>query len=757
MSTIRLYDLLPAAHRARDVEQGEPLRALFEVIQEQFDALEDDIRGLYENLFIETCDEWVVPYIGELLGLKPLQPVQSTEFSLRSFVGNTLRYRRRKGTAPVLEQVARDLTGWPCRAVEFFQLLSTTQYARHPRLANHRTPSLRDGDALELVGTPFQRAAHTVEVRRVARERGRYNIPNVGLYLWRLRDWTLERGEALPWTSPADGRYTVDPLGLGVPMFNRSRSEPEILHLATEADVPGRLRRRPLWSELEAIRARGDDAPRVWFDARPPFRVYLAHPDTGAGAWEEEVPVEALGVCDLSDDGVGEWRRPVAPVRVAVDPVLGRVALAAGENVTGVRVTWAYASPGRYAGGPYDRLDAMGAFGVDAFTWRRGVLRDTLAGIRAPGGGAAPDTVATLADAVAAWNAEISSATGPIRGLIVVLDNSTYAGDLEIELRAGSTLVVAAGRWLDDATDPSGRWPLTRLVPDGCRPHVRGDLSVRTSDAGGAEGDRELVLDGLLLDGALTVEEGDLTRLRVSHCTVVPERGGVAILGGPGGKNASLQLEIDRSWIGVLTVAADAAQAVSVADSIVDGGVGAFAGGTQPEGAMTGLAIEAPTSALAIRRSTVFGATDVRSVEASDCVFTDALVADRRQVGCVRYSYVPWATSRTPRRFRCQPDLALDALAETEGWEHRSAADQNAEQARVLAQVRPVFDSTTFGEPGYGMLDVRCPAGIRSGSENGSEMGAFCALDLPLREANLRASLDEFLPFGLEAGIFFVT
>ena len=172
---------------------------------------------------------------------------------------------------------------------------------------------------------------------------------------------------------------------------------------------------------------------------------------------------------------------------------------------------------------------------------------------------------------------------------------------------------------------------------------------------------------------------------------------------------------------------------------------------------MTGLAIDAPTSALAMKRSTVFGATDVQSVEASDCVFTDALVADRRQVGCVRYSYVPWATSRTPRRFRCLPDLALEGLAEAEGWDNRSAADQDAERARVLAQVRPVFDSTTFGEPAYGMLDVQCPGGIRLGAENGSEMGAFCALDLPLREANLRASLDEFLPFGLEAGIFFVT
>lgn len=757
MSTIRLYDLLPAAHRARDIEQGEPLRALMDVVQEQFDALEDDVRGLYENLFIETCDEWVVPYLGEMLGLRPLRPVQSSEFSLRAFVGNTLRYRRRKGTAPVLEQVARDLTGWPCRVVEFFQLLSTTQYVKHVRLANHRTPDLRDGNALELIGTPFQSAAHTPEVRRIAIERGRYNIVNIGLYLWRLRDWTLERSEALPYTDPPDGRYVIDPLGLGVPLFNRSRSEPEILHLATEADVPGRLRRRPLWRELEDLRALGDEVDRVWFDDRPPFRVYLAHPDTGSGAWEEEVPAESLAVCDLSEDTLGEWRRPTAPVRVAVDPVLGRLALAAGEDVTEVRFTWAYASPGKYAGGPYDRSASIAAMEVSSFTWRRGVLEDTLAGIDAPGNGAAPDTVTSLVDAVADWNAAVSAATGELRGLIVVLDNSSYEGDLGIELRAGCTLVIAAGQWFDDATDADGNWPITRLVPDGRRPHVRGDVSVHTPDAGTAEGDRVLILDGLLLDGALTVEEGDLTALRVAHCSLVPGRGGLAVEGGPGGKNASLALDLDHAWVGTVVVAADAAQTVTVTDCIVDGGVGAFAGGTQPEGALTGLAFDAPTSELHLDRSTVFGATQVRSVFASDCVFTDALVAERRQVGCVRYSWVTWETSQTPRRFRCQPDLALDALADGEGWSDRGAADQDAERSRVLAQVRPVFASTTFGEPDYGMLEITCVEEIRTGAENGSEMGAFSALDLPLREANLRASLDEFLPFGLEAGIFFVT
>ncbi|MEH1841553.1 MAG: hypothetical protein V7L20_23095 [Nostoc sp.] len=38
------------------------------VIAEQIDVVEADIAQLYENWFIETCQDWVVPYIGDLIG-----------------------------------------------------------------------------------------------------------------------------------------------------------------------------------------------------------------------------------------------------------------------------------------------------------------------------------------------------------------------------------------------------------------------------------------------------------------------------------------------------------------------------------------------------------------------------------------------------------------------------------------------------------------------------------------------------------------
>src|SRR5262245_6756873 len=71
----KLYELLPAIYRQRDIQNGKPLEVLLGIIAEQIDVLEDDIACLYENQFIETCDEWVLPYIGDLVGARILRQV----------------------------------------------------------------------------------------------------------------------------------------------------------------------------------------------------------------------------------------------------------------------------------------------------------------------------------------------------------------------------------------------------------------------------------------------------------------------------------------------------------------------------------------------------------------------------------------------------------------------------------------------------------------------------------------------------------
>jgi hypothetical protein len=175
---------------------------------------------------------------------------------------------------------------------------------------------------------------------------------------------------------------------------------------------------------------------------------------------------------------------------------------------------------------------------------------------------------------------------------------------------------------------------------------------------------------------------------------------------------------------------------------------------------------------MSLARATVFGRLTLQElVLASDVLFTEPVVAVRRHVGCVRFSYLP-PGSRTPRRFRAQPDAAVE-LAVRHALERRArerglvsaerfdpaerAAIAANERDRTLKRLEPRFTSTVFGEPGYAQLALDAAAELRTGAENGSELGAFSHLDEPRRRAQMRELLEEFLRFGLDAGIFEVT
>jgi hypothetical protein len=167
-----------------------------------------------------------------------------------------------------------------------------------------------------------------------------------------------------------------------------------------------------------------------------------------------------------------------------------------------------------------------------------------------------------------------------------------------------------------------------------------------------------------------------------------------------------------------------------------------------------------PTS---LERVTVLGSTRVKELTlASEVLFAAPVTAERRQAGCVRFSFVPVA-SATPRRYHCQPDLEVSV--EIDSAERRAAAGggtlSNADRAAITQAVQgwlvPSFSRTQYGSPEYAQLHLTCPVQIRTGAEDGSEMGAFCHLKQPQREANLRLRLQEYLPFGLEPGIIYVT
>src|SRR5262249_48217871 len=92
--------------------------------------LRRSIDRLWEDQSIETCDDWVIAYLGDLLATNLVANMDSP--NQRLDVAKTIHYRRRKGTVPLLEELATDITGWSARVVEFFRRLARTRHLLDP-------------------------------------------------------------------------------------------------------------------------------------------------------------------------------------------------------------------------------------------------------------------------------------------------------------------------------------------------------------------------------------------------------------------------------------------------------------------------------------------------------------------------------------------------------------------------------------------------------------------------------------------------
>jgi hypothetical protein len=135
---------------------------------------------------------------------------------------------------------------------------------------------------------------------------------------------------------------------------------------------------------------------------------------------------------------------------------------------------------------------------------------------------------------------------------------------------------------------------------------------------------------------------------------------------------------------------------------------------------------------------------------AENCIFNDCVHVARRQLGCMRFCYVP-SGCRTPRRHACQPDLVMQAVRDKIADTALQAAESACEQIRV----RPQFTSIRYGKPGFAQLALTCAEEIKRGADDESEIGVFHDLFQPQREANLRVRLEEFTPAGMNVGIIY--
>jgi hypothetical protein len=268
---VPLYQRLPEIYLIRDAGQTPPdqLRAFLASVEQAFGAIHENIEALYSDLFIDTCDDWVVPYIADLLGTSHLKGERR---SLRADVADTIALRRRKGTLGALERLAANLTGWPCRCVELFQNLAWSQHLNHQRpdiggapplglpsstrftVPRGGTVPVRDPAMLSLLGTPFDPFAYLPDVKRADDGAVHFSLPNLAIFLWRLAAYRLPvtvpiaRGAADLGPQPVGSgqarfvvRYDLDPLNRPVRLFNTYRRPPldavGVTETLTDADA----------------------------------------------------------------------------------------------------------------------------------------------------------------------------------------------------------------------------------------------------------------------------------------------------------------------------------------------------------------------------------------------------------------------------------------------------------------------------------------------------------------------------------------
>jgi len=98
----------------------------------------------------------------------------------------------------------------------------------------------------------------------------------------------------------------------------------------------------------------------------------------------------------------------------------------------------------------------------------------------------------------------------------------------------------------------------------------------------------------------------------------------------------------------------------------------------------------------------------------------------------VRFCYLP-ASAITPQQFHCLPPESSD-----EGL------------------FRPQFVVLRYGHPSYGLLAGDTPMAIWTGADNGSQIGVYYALQETEAVRNVQLRAQEYVPFGLEVGVFLV-
>ncbi|MDT7543558.1 MAG: hypothetical protein QOE33_3462 [Acidobacteriota bacterium] len=697
----KLWQLLPAIYRTEDTDRFDkngPLRELVNRIGAQVAVVRRSVDRLWEDQSVETCDDWAIPYIAQLLATNLVASLDAR--GQRLDVAKTIYYRRRKGTVAVLEEIAHDITGWDARVVEFFRRMGRTRHGLDPEIGlpsetddptGNRALQLAEGlvgpltkthiggwaDLRNVYGasrtaTAFDEFYHTADFRRGRGRAGWHNVPRLGVFLWRLRSFPLDvpvdpdAALVMP-VAHADpqcaAHFTFDPTGREVPLFAASSR--------TKGDY-------------------GDNwvSPDEWQLPTPiSSSLLLKEKDN---LYADASGLNSVGVFQDSTASL------VPSTDLKIDPERGRFKVLTSFDQDNLRAWYHHGFSSTIGAGFYDRRVL-------------GERAEPRPGAEATVSGGFGHLAATLAAVAPTGTVSIEDSLT----YNVVSDVGSIANGIEqVTIRAGNRLRPLIR--LPDATE----WAF-----DGAQGSV-------------------LNLEGLFVSGGALVLRGEFESVNISCSTLDPGSTGASAnppatlaktIDGRELKPCRLWIEgrvrslrIERSIIAsIATRAGGEVEQTVIADSIVQ----MFVAGEH--------ALDLVSGEVRLARTTLLGRARVHRFDASECILDDVVKVEDAQHGCVRFS--AFATgSQLPRRYECAEIAPQSSL-------FTSRVFGRPGYAQLLSSV-----------------DAAIVAGgarrtIAEGAQDGSEMGAFAREKNPIKERSLHIKYEEFMPVGLIPVVIYAT
>lgn len=774
---VPLYERLPEIYRIKDAEQlpADQLKAYLATVESAFSAIHENIEWLYHDLFIDTCDEWVIPYIADLVGASHLSGDART---LRADVADTIALRRRKGTLAAIERLAANLTGWASRAVELRENLGWTQHLNHLRpdaggrshyanpamtrfpIRRGGTVPIRDAARLSLLGTPFDQAAYTADVKPATDGAVHPNLPNLAIFLWRLLSHRLQTTRPLMQgvdnnaaaagdEAPHAVRFNLDALGRVVRLFNVYRPENAIRQgrLTLPDEVNGPIPAARLNSNAEA----GNPEAYVHVDTFDPTNLAALDLDLFDAGLNVFVPVNPFGGVTWSFRGgnLRAWaagvRPPVRTHEIVVDPVLGRVLIGVGNaaerdaiNVVtdgfaqNVMFAYSYASAGEVGAHPLSRSPRPTTFQGEAATVR--IANSLLTP------GALQTELANLHNEPQPTIVEITDS------LIHDIDLATIAGtattaDGPVALQFNRSVIIRAA---------DGHRPTIRLSePLRLRPTDPTDASVQTltvrfegvfiTRGPGFPANEPLVartavasvefLDCTLDPGGFRVCNGSRETSPVIPSIRLGFPHGFANAADETAFAVTPKLLLQRTITGPLHI--HDSYSLETDSCIVDARRGVL-DSTDNTFAIVDNA-NSPAGwgpRLKAKHTVFFGRVRVKEAAGAGSIFVHRLEVHNNQKGCIKYSYFRGDADRLPQNHAC-------------------VTGNNA---------RLRFTSEWFGDGGYAQLAHGTDSRILTRGPGDDQMGAFGALHQEAHKwINLQVRLREFMPLGVRPLVVAVT